>query len=51
MGKYRFMVSSPGALAEFRREYSISDDVHLELAKKGHTPRGELDKCPSWSCP
>ncbi|GMP57813.1 hypothetical protein CsSME_00021732 [Camellia sinensis var. sinensis] len=46
MGKYRFMVSSPGALAEFRREYNIPDDVHPELAKKGDTPWGELDKCP-----
>ncbi|GMP60339.1 hypothetical protein CsSME_00023242 [Camellia sinensis var. sinensis] len=40
------MVNSPGALAEFRREYHIPDDVHLELAKKGDTPWGELDKCP-----
>ncbi|GMP72289.1 hypothetical protein CsSME_00030377 [Camellia sinensis var. sinensis] len=40
------MVSSPGALAEFCREYNIPDDVHLELAKKGDTPWGELDKCP-----
>ncbi|GMQ10456.1 hypothetical protein CsSME_00053450 [Camellia sinensis var. sinensis] len=46
MGKYWFMVSSLGALAEFRREYNIPDDVHLELAKKGDTPLGELDKCP-----
>ncbi|GMP47678.1 hypothetical protein CsSME_00015317 [Camellia sinensis var. sinensis] len=46
MGKYWFMVNSPGALAEFRREYHILDDVHLELAKKGDTPWGELDKCP-----
>ena len=40
------MVNSPGALAEFRREYNIPDDVHLELAKKGDTPWDELDKCP-----
>ncbi|GMP32746.1 hypothetical protein CsSME_00006368 [Camellia sinensis var. sinensis] len=40
------MVSSLGALAEFRREYNIPDDVHLELTKKGDTPWGELDKCP-----
>ncbi|GMP72782.1 hypothetical protein CsSME_00030698 [Camellia sinensis var. sinensis] len=46
MGKYRFMVSSPRAMVEFRREYSIQDDVHLELAKKGDTPWGDLDKCP-----
>ncbi|GMQ02569.1 hypothetical protein CsSME_00048730 [Camellia sinensis var. sinensis] len=46
MGKYWFMVSSPGALAKFRREYNIPDDVHLELAKKGDTPWGDLDRCP-----
>ncbi|GMP60067.1 hypothetical protein CsSME_00023087 [Camellia sinensis var. sinensis] len=46
MGKYRFMVSSPGALAEFRRECNILDDVILELAKKGDTPWGDLDRCP-----
>ncbi|GMQ10451.1 hypothetical protein CsSME_00053445 [Camellia sinensis var. sinensis] len=46
MGKYWFMVSSLRALAEFRREYNILDDVHLELAKKGDTPWAELDKCP-----
>ncbi|GMP48020.1 hypothetical protein CsSME_00015522 [Camellia sinensis var. sinensis] len=46
MGKYRFMVSSPEAMVEFRREYSISDDVRLELAKKGDTLWGELEKCP-----
>ncbi|GMP83763.1 hypothetical protein CsSME_00037559 [Camellia sinensis var. sinensis] len=46
MGKYRFIVSSPGALAEFRREYNIPDDVILELAKKGDTPWGDLDRCP-----
>ncbi|GMP25228.1 hypothetical protein CsSME_00002193 [Camellia sinensis var. sinensis] len=46
MGKYRFMVSSPGALAEFRKEYNVPDDVHLELAKKGDTPWGDLDRCP-----
>ncbi|GMP56621.1 hypothetical protein CsSME_00021040 [Camellia sinensis var. sinensis] len=46
MGKYRFMVNSPGALADFHREYNIPDDVHLEIAKKGDTPWGELDKCP-----
>ncbi|THG14579.1 hypothetical protein TEA_004985 [Camellia sinensis var. sinensis] len=40
------MVSSPGALAKSRREYNIPDDVHLELAKKGDTPWGKLDKCP-----
>ncbi|GMP57441.1 hypothetical protein CsSME_00021538 [Camellia sinensis var. sinensis] len=46
MGKCRFMVSLPGALAEFRKEYNIPDDVHLELAKKGDIPWGDLDRCP-----
>ena len=46
MGKYRFMVNFPGAMTDFRREYRITDDVHLKLAKKGDTPWGELDKCP-----
>ena len=39
------MVSSPGAMTEFRREYNIPDDVVLELAKKGDTPWGDLDRC------
>ena len=34
MGKYRFLVETPGGLAEFRRDYNIPDDVHLTLAKK-----------------
>ncbi|GMP82964.1 hypothetical protein CsSME_00037056 [Camellia sinensis var. sinensis] len=46
MGKYRYMVSSPGAMAEFRRDYNIPDDVILELAKKGDTRWGDLDRCP-----
>ncbi|GMP88144.1 hypothetical protein CsSME_00040226 [Camellia sinensis var. sinensis] len=46
MGKYRYMVSSPGAMAEFRGDYNIPDDVILELAKKEDTLWGDLDWCP-----
>ena len=34
MGKYRFLVETPGGLAEFRKDYNIPADVHLTLAKK-----------------
>ncbi|GMP56333.1 hypothetical protein CsSME_00020866 [Camellia sinensis var. sinensis] len=33
MGKYRFLVDSPEAIAEFRKDYNIPDNVHLSLAK------------------
>ena len=33
MGKYRYLVNSPGAMAEFRKDYQIPDDVHLSLAE------------------
>lgn len=40
MGKYRFLVETPGGLAEFRREYNIPDDVHLTLAEQDIIPWG-----------
>ncbi|GMP67248.1 hypothetical protein CsSME_00027303 [Camellia sinensis var. sinensis] len=40
------MVSSPGAMAEFRGEFNIPDDVHLELAKKRDTPWGQIGRLP-----
>lgn len=40
MGKYRFLVETPGGLAEFRKDYNIPDDVQLTLAKKGVIPWG-----------
>ena len=40
MGKYRFLVDSPGAIAEFRKDYHIPDDVHLSLAELDTTPWG-----------
>ncbi|GMP50906.1 hypothetical protein CsSME_00017330 [Camellia sinensis var. sinensis] len=46
MRKYQFVVSSPGAMAEFRKEFNIPDDVHLELAKKGDTHWDKLHACP-----
>lgn len=46
MGKYRFLVETPGGLAEFRRDYNILDDVHLTLAKKGVTPWGNAGFVP-----
>lgn len=41
MGKYRFLVNSPGAIAEFRKDYNIPDDVHLSLAELDITPWGK----------
>ena len=38
MGKYRFLVNSPGAIAEFCKDYNIPDDVHLSLAELDTTP-------------
>ena len=38
MGKYRYLVNTPGGLAEFRKDYQIPDDVHLVLAKKDVIP-------------
>ena len=39
MGKYRFLVETPGGMAEFRQDYQIPDEVQLVLAKKAATPR------------
>ena len=41
MGKYRFLVNSPGAMAEFRKDYNIPDDVHLILADLDIIPWGK----------
>ncbi|XP_028104198.1 uncharacterized protein LOC114303275 [Camellia sinensis] len=38
MGKYRYLVETPGGMAEFRQDYQIPDDVQLVLAKKDATP-------------
>ena len=38
MGKYRYLVETPGGMAEFRKDYQIPDDVHLTLAKKDVIP-------------
>ena len=38
MGKYRYLVDTPGGLAEFRKDYGIPDDVHLSLAGKDVIP-------------
>ncbi|KAF5933580.1 hypothetical protein HYC85_029751 [Camellia sinensis] len=46
MGKFRFLVDTPAALAAFREEYGIPADVHLELAEEETTPWGRLDQCP-----
>ena len=40
MGKYSFLVETPGGLAEFRIEYNIPDDVHLTLAEQDIIPWG-----------
>ncbi|GMP57168.1 hypothetical protein CsSME_00021364 [Camellia sinensis var. sinensis] len=46
MGHYRFLVDTPGALAVFREEYGVLEDVHLELGVGNTTPWGRLDQCP-----
>ncbi|GMP23119.1 hypothetical protein CsSME_00000840 [Camellia sinensis var. sinensis] len=46
MGKYRFLVETPGGIAEFRRDYDIPDDVHLTLAKQDIIPWGEAGFVP-----
>ncbi|KAF5933908.1 hypothetical protein HYC85_030079 [Camellia sinensis] len=46
MGKFRFLVDTPAALAAFREEYGIPADVHLELAEKETTPWGRTEQCP-----
>ncbi|GMP80016.1 hypothetical protein CsSME_00035284 [Camellia sinensis var. sinensis] len=46
MGKFRFQVDTPAALAAFREDYGIPADVHLELAEEETTPWGRLDQCP-----
>lgn len=46
MGRYRFLVNTPVALAAFREEYDILDDVHLELGAEDTTLWGRLDQCP-----
>ncbi|GMP42148.1 hypothetical protein CsSME_00011982 [Camellia sinensis var. sinensis] len=46
MGKYRFLVDSPGAMTEFRREYHIPNNVHLSLAELDTMPRGKSGFVP-----
>ena len=46
MGRFRFLVDTPAALAVFREDYGIPADVHLELAEIETTPWGRLDQCP-----
>jgi len=46
MGKYRFLVNSSGAIAEFRKDYQIPDDVHLSLAELDNTPWGKQGFVP-----
>ena len=45
MGRYRFLVDTPVALAAIREEYGIPDDVHLELGIEDTPPWGRLDQC------
>ncbi|GMQ06392.1 hypothetical protein CsSME_00051008 [Camellia sinensis var. sinensis] len=45
MGKLRFLVDTPAALAAFREEYDVPADVHLELAEEETTPWGR-EECP-----
>mgnify|MGYP003703573573 CR=1 FL=1 len=46
MGKYRFLVITPGGLVEFRKDYNIPDDVHLILAEKDVIPWGNQGFVP-----
>ena len=46
MGKFRFLVDTPAALATFREDYGILADVHLELAEEETTPWGRVAHCP-----
>ncbi|GMP98890.1 hypothetical protein CsSME_00046598 [Camellia sinensis var. sinensis] len=46
MGRFRFLVDTPAALAIFRGEYGIPADIHLELGEIETTPWGRLDQCP-----
>ena len=46
MGKYRYLVDTPGGLAEFRKNYNIPDDVHLILAGKDVIPWGNAGFVP-----
>ena len=46
MGKYRFLVETPGGLAEFRRDYNILDDVQLNLAEQDIVPWGKEGYVP-----
>ena len=45
MGKFRFLVAPPAALAAFREEYGVPADVHHELAEEETTPWGR-EECP-----
>ncbi|KAF5933905.1 hypothetical protein HYC85_030076 [Camellia sinensis] len=45
MGKFRYLVETPAALAAFREEYGVPADVHLELAEEETTPWGR-EECP-----
>ena len=45
MGKFRFLVDTPAALATFREDYGIPADVHLQLAEEETTPWGR-EECP-----
>ena len=46
MGKYRFLVNSPGAIAEFCKDYQIPDGVHLSLAELATVPWGKQGFVP-----
>ena len=46
MGRFRFLVDTPAALAVFREDYGIPANVHLELAEIETTPWGRLDQRP-----
>ena len=45
MGKFRFLVDTPAALATFREDYGVPADVHLQLAEEETTPWGR-EECP-----
>ncbi|GMP81973.1 hypothetical protein CsSME_00036487 [Camellia sinensis var. sinensis] len=45
MEKYRFMVSSLGAITEFRKDYDVPNDVRFKLAEPNTLPWDQTGFC------
>ena len=46
-GWFRKLVASPKAIADFRREYGVPEDVTLELAELGAQRKGSKSSWPA----